>query len=135
AGFYIDRGLAEAARAVAPAAAPELDAELACITNGAVTGVNQVGKLKKWLAEQSCAADTLDKAVIEELLEKEDLPAQVRRVLELRQSGAQAAAKKITALLARCSDDGRIRGAFRYHGASTGRWAGNGVQPQNLKRP
>src|SRR5262249_60696398 len=47
----------------------------------------------------------------------------------------QAAAKKITSLLARCNDDDRIRGAFRYHGASTGRWAANGLQPQNLKRP
>jgi DNA polymerase len=56
-------------------------------------------------------------------------------VLELRQAGAQAAAKKVDALLARVDDDGRIRGALRYHGASTGRWSGNGLQPQNLKRP
>jgi DNA polymerase bacteriophage-type len=65
----------------------------------------------------------------------ENLAPAVRRALELRQSGAQAAAKKIDALLARCDRDGRIRGTLRYHGASTGRWAGNGVQPQNLKRP
>jgi DNA polymerase len=77
----------------------------------------------------------LDRDAIEELLQSELLPALVRRVLELRQGGAQAAAKKVEALLARCDDDGRIRGALRYHGASTGRWAGNGLQPQNLKRP
>jgi DNA polymerase len=134
-GFYFDRKLAEAARSVAQAAAPELDAELTYITNSAVTRINQIAKLKAWLAEQNCVVDSLDKDVITELLLKDDLPAPVRRVLELRQSGAQAAAKKITALLARCSDDGRIRGAFRYHGASTGRWSGNGVQPQNLKHP
>ena len=134
-GFHVDRALAEAARAVAQAAAPELDAELTYVTNGAVTGVNQIGKLKIWLTEQNCVVDSLDKNAIVDLLSKEDLPAQVRRVLELRQGGAQAAAKKITSLLARCSDNGRIRGAFRYHGASTGRWAGNGLQPQNLKRP
>jgi DNA polymerase len=28
-----------------------------------------------------------------------------------------------------------VRGAFRYHGAATGRWSGEGFQPQNLKRP
>ena len=28
-----------------------------------------------------------------------------------------------------------MRGSFRYHGAATGRWAGEGFQPQNLKRP
>ena len=59
----------------------------------------------------------------------------MRRALLVRQGGAQAAAKKIDALLARCDADDRIRGALRYHGASTGRWAGNGPQPQNLKRP
>ena len=59
----------------------------------------------------------------------------VRRVLELRLGGAQAAVKKIDALLARAGDDDRVRGAFRYHGAATGRWAGEGFQPQNLKRP
>src|SRR5262249_11236938 len=134
-GFYFDRALAEAARAVAQAAGPELDAELAYITHGTVTGVNQIARLKAWLAEQNCLVDSLNKDAITELLLREDLPSPVRRVLELRQSGAQAAAKKITALLARCSDDGRIRGAFRYHGASTGRWSGNGVQPQNLKHP
>jgi DNA polymerase len=134
-GFYFDRKLAEAARAVAEAATPELDAELCYVTGGAVTGINQIAKLKTWLAEQGCVVDSLDKDAIAELLLKDELPAPVRKVLELRQSGAQAAAKKITALLARCSDDGRIRGAFRYHGASTGRWSGNGVQPQNLKHP
>jgi DNA polymerase len=134
-GFYFDRKLAEAARSVAQAAAPELDAELTYITNSAVTGINQIARLKAWLAEQGCVVDSLDKDAIAELLLRDDLPAPVRRVLELRSSGAQAAAKKITALLARCCDDGRIRGAFRYHGASTGRWSGNGVQPQNLKHP
>ena len=134
-GFYVDRKLAEAARAVVLMAGPELDSELVYVTGGAVTGINQIAKLKAWLAEQNCIVDSLDKDAIAELLLKDDLPAPVRKVLELRQSGAQAAAKKITSLLARCSDDGRIRGAFRYHGASTGRWSGNGVQPQNLKHP
>jgi len=133
-GFHIDRELAVAARTIAEAAAPELDAELAQLTGGAVTSINQVARLKAWLAQQGCSADTLDKAAIEKLLAAGDLPITVRRALELRQSGAQAAAKKIDALLSRCDRDGRIRGALRYHGASTGRWAGNGVQPQNLKR-
>jgi DNA polymerase len=76
----------------------------------------------------------LDKGAIERQLEKE-LQPQVQRALELRLGGAQAAVKKIDALLARGGDDDRVRGAFRYHGASTGRWAGEGFQPQNLKRP
>jgi DNA polymerase len=134
-GFYVDRALAEPARAIAEAAGPEIDAELAQLTGGAVTGVNQVARLKAWLAAQGHPSETLDNDAIETLLEFPQLPGCVRRVLELRQGGAQAAAKKVDALLTRCDADGRIRGALRYHGASTGRWAGNGLQPQNLKRP
>jgi DNA polymerase bacteriophage-type len=31
--------------------------------------------------------------------------------------------------------DSRVRGCFRYHGASTGRWASLGIQLHNLKKP
>jgi DNA polymerase len=134
-GFFVDRPLAEAGCTIAQTAAPELDAEFAQLTGGAVTSIHQVARLKAWLEQEGCSTTALDKAAIEKLLAADDLPMMVRRALELRQSGAQAAAKKIDALLARCDRDSRIRGALRYHGASTGRWAANGVQPQNLKRP
>src|SRR4249919_2988841 len=77
----------------------------------------------------------VDHGTLKRLLDKDDLSTPVRRVLELRLGGAQAAVKKIDSLLARVGDDDRVRGAFRYHGAATGRWAGEGFQPQNLKRP
>jgi DNA polymerase len=135
-GFCVDRAFAEAARRIAQAAGPEIDAELAEITAGAVTGINQIAKLLAWLQQHGCTLQKLDKPAIERQLERaEELPAPVQRVLELRLGGAQAAVKKIDALLARAGTDDRVRGAFRYHGASTGRWSGEGYQPQNLKRP
>jgi DNA polymerase len=134
-GFHFDRGFAEAARKIAMAAAPEIDAELAELTDGVVTGINQVARLLKWLQERGYAGKSLDKKAIEKQLDKEDLSPQVRRVLELRLGGAHAAVRKIDSLLACAGDDDRIRGGFRYHGASTGRWSGQNFQPQNLKKP
>src|SRR5262245_35240374 len=136
-GFCVDRAFAEAARKIAEAAAPEIDAEIAKITAGDVTSINQVARLTAWLRDHGCALESLDRKAIERQLVKEDddLSPLIRRVLELRLGGAQAAVKKINALLARAGDDDRVRGAFRYHGAGTGRWAGEGVQPHNLKRP
>jgi DNA polymerase bacteriophage-type len=134
-GFCVDRKFAEAARTIAQAAAPEIDRELAIVTGGAVTGINQIARLQAWLIEQGYSVKKLDRKAIENLLLDPELSPQVQRVLELRLGGAQAAAKKIDALLARVGNDDRVRGAFRYHGASTGRWAGEGFQPQNLKRP
>ena len=40
-GFHVDLQFAEAARRIAQAAAPEIDAELAELTGGAVTGINR----------------------------------------------------------------------------------------------
>ena len=134
-GFHVDRPFAEAARKIAQAAGPEIDAELTTITAGAATTINQVQKMKDWLKTQGCETTNLKTETVEELLKTENLAAPVRRVLELRAGGAQAAVKKIDTLLAWVGPDDRVRGAFKYHGASTGRWAGEGFQPQNLKRP
>jgi len=133
-GFCLDQQLAAAAKKLAAAAAPEIDAELAEVTSGAVTAVNQIARLQTWLQAQGCAVDSLDKKSVAALL-KTDLLPNVQRVLELRQNGGQAAIKKVAALLNRVGSDGRVRGSFQYHKASTGRWAGSGPQPQNLKKP
>jgi DNA polymerase len=134
-GFHVDREFAEAARRIAEAARPEMDAELAEITGGVVTRIGQVARLQAWIRERGCCGvSKLDKKAVEKLLDTELLP-KVRRALELRRDGAQSATKKIDSLLACCCDDGRVRGALKFHGASTGRWSGNGFQPQNLKHP
>jgi DNA polymerase len=133
-GFCVDRKFAEAAGRIAQAAGPEIDAQLAEATGGIVTGINQIARLQTWLKQHGYAAKSLDRKAVERQLESDDLDPQVQRVLELRLGGAQSAVKKINALLARAGDDDRIRGSFRYHGAATGRWAGEGFQPQNLKR-
>jgi DNA polymerase len=134
-GFCVDRAFAEAARKIAEQATPEIDLEIQEITGGDVTTINQVARLTAWLQNHGCTLRKLDKEAIQRQIGKDDLPAPVRRVLELRLGGAQAATKKINALLARAGADDRIRGGFRYHGTATGRWSGEGFQAQNLKRP
>ena len=111
-------------------------AEIAEITGGAVTSIDQVARLLPWLQRAGLHhGETRPQDDREATARTDELVARVRRVLELRLGGAQAAVKKIDALLARAGDDDRVRGAFRYHGAATGRWSGEGFQPQNLKRP
>jgi DNA polymerase bacteriophage-type len=75
-GFHFDRTLALAARKIGQALGPEINAELAQITGGAVTSIHQVAKLKDWLAAQGCTTKSLNKAATEELLESGELPAQ-----------------------------------------------------------
>jgi len=57
-----------------------------------------------------------------------------RRALELRQALAKSSVSKLETLAARVSPDGRVRHNYKFYGAHTGRWAGEGVQLQNLPR-
>ena len=138
-GLRIDRELAEAAQRIAEAADVYIDEEIAKVTDGEVTSINQVKKLTEWLGVVN-----LNKKTIAEILEDPEKYAKetaefkwtpkARQALELRAMGAQAAVKKVKSMLTRCSDDDRIRGAFVYHVAGTGRFSSRGVQLQNLKR-
>jgi DNA polymerase len=60
---------------------------------------------------------------------------QVQRMLELREEVCKTSIKKFSAMLDRMCDDGRARGSHVYHRATTGRFAGSGIQIQNLPRP
>jgi DNA polymerase len=108
-----------------------------------------VAKLKVWLKSQGVKLprkphsgpsglqwqDSLDGDDIEELLAGELPSSDVRDVLEIRLQAAQSAASKIDRMLVTRCADGRARNMYRMNGAVTGRWSGEGFQPQNLKRP
>jgi DNA polymerase len=134
-GIYIDRELAEASIRIAGLAHEEINAELRTLTEGAATSLNQTAKLIDWLAAHGCEVANVQKETLRRALTLKDLPQGARRVMELRLDGAHAAADKFKTMMAWRNPDGRIRGAFKYHGASTGRWSSHGVQLQNMKRP
>ena len=79
--------------------------------------------------------DTIDKKMVSYLLERDDISIAVREVLNLRAMSNAASVAKFNAYL-RLADpfQHRVRGAMQFFGAHTGRWAGRGVQFQNLPR-
>jgi len=133
-GIRIDRASVRAALRLVEKAKSLLDQEMRTATGGAVTAVTQVGKLRSWVEAQGVELASTTKADIEDLLERDDIPAHVRRAVEIRQEGAKSSLGKLPAFLRRASADGRIRGAFLYHAASTGRWSSTGAQLHNLPR-
>jgi DNA polymerase bacteriophage-type len=132
-GVPIDRRLLEAAIKITEAAKLDIAAEIASITGRAVTGINQTARILSWLAANGCVVPDLQKPTLGEAL-RSALPEAARRVIELRLSGASGAASKLKTMRNWMDQDDRIRGAFRYHGASTGRFSSLGVQLQNMKR-
>lgn len=104
------------------------------------TGLNptQGAKFLNWLKDRGYSGEDLRAETMDEQIEgmEFDPTSEVGRALLLRQKVSFAAVKKIDAMLA-CAGphDSRVRGCFQYYGASTGRWSGSLIQPQNFKRP
>lgn len=107
---------------------------LSAITSGEVTSPTSLGPLRAWCAKQGVITDSLAKEQVESLLASSSLPPQVREALEIRQAASKASVAKLNRVVEMESDD-RLHYIFQYYGAaSTGRWAGRGVQPHNMIR-
>lgn len=102
-----------------------------------ITGLsnpNSLAQLKPWLADNGLATDTLRKDDVAAMLADPSLHANVRRVLEIRQTLSKTSVKKYQTMLDIAGEDDRARGIMQFYGGHTGRWAGRSLQPQNLAR-
>ena len=128
-GILVDAELARCAVAAAEQNKAEQTREIIELTGIENPGSNP--QMLGWFNSQHIDMPNLQAETVKDWL-KAEVPDNVRRVLELRQELALVAAKKYTAALDRVNEDGRLRGSFQFFGAHTGRWAGRGVQLQNL---
>jgi DNA polymerase len=133
-GIYLDAKLLDAAIRIGEAARAAINAELRTLTGGAVETINQP-KLAEWLATNGCEVTDLQKTTLKCALTRKQIPEAARRAIGLRLDGAHAAVAKYQTMRDWLCEDGRIRGALKYHGAATGRWTSYGVQFQNFKKP
>ena len=134
-GVRLDVPLIEAAQRVVAQGLEEANAALNSVTQGAVTGVTKVKDLTEWLQAQGVEIEDVRKSTIRDLLADSDvLEDHVAGGPALRAEAGKSSTSKLKAMQAcRCSDD-RARGLLLYHGASTGRWSGKLIQPQNFPR-
>lgn len=66
---------------------------------------------------------------------QDDLPADLRDIIQIRLETSKASIKKLQAMEACTDDDGRARGGHLYYGAHTGRWSHKRIQTGNMTRP
>jgi DNA polymerase len=134
-GMRVDRGLVWAATDVASEGLLRANLRLSELTGGAVKGVTNHAALTEWLTDTAeLATEGVSKAAIAALLERDDLTADVREVLQLRADAGRTSVAKLRSMVEVACSDGRLRGMLMYHAASTGRWGGRLVQPQNFPR-
>lgn len=137
-GFQIDPEAVDTALYLLEQEGRTLNAELTSLTDGTVTKATQRAKLLAWFNENGLedVFDTTAETVDEELRKVEGQPITppTRALQILRMLGRSSTAKYEKMRDQMDPDDARIRGGLLYHGATTGRWAGSGVQPHNFPK-
>lgn len=134
-GIRLDLPMARAAVAAANDNQAAAIAEVIELTG--VENPKSIQQLTAWLDDRGVFVPDLRADTVKDLLGSADpfeLEPVERRVLELRQELALSASAKYEAAVEMSNSDGRFRGSARYCGAHTWRWAGRGIQLQNLPR-
>lgn len=135
AGIPIDVDEIRGAKAIYEYLQEEAECAAAELTGGAA--LRSTPALREWTAGQGWPLDSFARDAVDEALADEMQCAahpKVEQLLQLRKAACGTAGKKFDAFLSRVCADGRIRGALMARVAHTGRYAGRGIQPQNLPR-
>ena len=135
-GFQLDDAAVQAACTRLENGAATFNAEIARLTDGHVTAASQRARLLSWLIGQGVdIADTQAETISETLESPQALSPDQRRILRILQELGRSSTAKYRAMQDwEDPRDHRVRGALLYHGASTGRWTGRGVQPHNFPK-
>lgn len=134
-GIQVDIVGLENCIAIVEQAYAKYNTELRTLTGGAVEAASELKELTRWLAGRGVHMQKLDEDAVEEMLEKMRKSGSTLtveyRVLEIRSLLGSASIKKLYAIKHQ-NYLGRLYDLYTFFGARTGRWTGNGPQPQNL---
>jgi len=105
---------------------------------GQITGLaswRQTEAVRQWISRRiGEELPDIRRETLEQLLERDDLPPDVREAIEIRLTHGRAATAKFQTALDMVGWDGRLRGLYVAHAAITGRYSSRGVQLHNLRR-
>ena len=135
-GVHIDAFAVERAAQLVEYSKKQNDRVMREITDRAVPKCSNDAKLIAWLNARGVDCTSLAKGVVDDVLflANASFDQTAHDAIKLRQAAWKTSTAKYRAMQKCVSSDDRIRGLLNFHGASTGRWAGRLVQPQNFPR-
>lgn len=133
-GFYVDRPLVDTVLKMIERETVQLDQDTTDMTGGFVGSTTERDSVLDWLKAEGVTLPDLRAKTVRDALEAGLVEGQSKRLLEIRQAISKTSTAKYAAFEARSRHDSRVRDHLTYHAASTGRWGGAGVQPQNFPR-
>lgn len=111
-----------------------LTTELRELSGGAINTVGSRKAVMQWASDNGYELPNTQGKTLDDFLKRDDIDPTVYRVIKIVRIANRTSTKKFDAMVRRINLDSRIRDTLMYHGANTGRWAGRGVQFQNLPR-
>lgn len=104
------------------------------LTGGAIDRPTQGKRIIEYLERYGLTIPSLSEEAVNELLDRDDIHPNARRILSFRKLGAGSAIGKFKKIKQLLMPGGTVKGNLRYYGAGPGRHSGLGLQPQNLPR-
>jgi DNA polymerase len=108
--------------------------ELDVLTMGLVSSGNARVQILEFLKLEEIELPNLQAKTVDDFLKNGKVTGDAKKLLEIRRALSKASTAKYQKFQLCAASDGRVRDLFLYHGASTGRWGGKNVQPQNFPR-
>lgn len=132
-GLPIDLPLVKKTLNVVQQLERDIAARVAKLTGG--VKATQVAKMLELFSDRGLDLENMRAETVRQALKNSDMDAKTRELLELRVEAGKASTKKLLSMLT-CADpvEWVVQGAFLFHGAHTGRYAGRLIQPQNFIR-
>lgn len=113
---------------------PVLTEKLVKLTRGELKSGSQSVAMVKYLRGLGLDIADVKSETVKEALESLPEGCEAYEILKLRQDLSKSSTAKYEKFVGVAAVDGRARGCLAHHGASTGRWAGRLIQPQNFPR-
>ncbi len=133
-GVQVDMPLIKKISTVMAAEKKSMNKELDTLTMGLVSSGHARNAILDFLTLEGLELPDLKSKTVDDFLENGKATGDAKKLLELRKALSKASTAKYQKFIEQAAYDGRVRDLLLYHGASTGRWGGKGIQPQNFPR-
>lgn len=133
-GVQVDMPLVNKISQIMTAESKVMAKELDILTMGLVSSGNARNAILDFLTLEGVELPNLRAKTVDDFLANGQVTGDAKTLLEIRRALSKSSTAKYKKFLERAATDGRVRDIVLYHAASTGRWGGVGIQPQNFPR-
>lgn len=135
-GILIDKQLVNAALKLDETEKTRLKTKMRELSG--IDNPRSTAQIKNWIVAQGFKSEvnSIRKETVPALIEEAENTGfdSIAELLRLRQELMKSSLAKYSRINEMICEDSRVRGMIQFYGSHTGRWAGRGVQVQNLPR-